>query len=97
MTIVYGRGSVDSRMNLHRKSGSCIETVEGVRCILNNSYVSTVKKFMVYSDVEVMKRSYRVGSISYYLCRVGDSVEYLSGDELLEIALKSIESIEVED
>lgn len=97
MTIVYGRGSVNSRMNLHRKSGSCIETVEGVRCILNNSYVSTVKKFMVYSDVEVMKRSYRVGSISYYLCRVGDSVEYLSGDELLEIALKSIESIEVED
>ena len=97
MSIVYGRGGVGSRMNLYRKSGSSVETVEGVRCILNNSFVGTVKKYMVYSDVEVMKRSYRVGSVSYYLCRVGDSFEYLSGDDLLERALKSIENIEVED
>ena len=44
-----------------------------------------------------MRKGYSVGSISYYLCMVGDSVGYLSGNELLEIALKSIENIEVED
>ena len=94
---VYGDNYSAIRMTLSRYSGTSAVSEDGIRNIFNESSLETVKRFMVYSDVTIMKKSYRVGSISYYLCMVGDSVEYLSGDELLEIALKSIENIEVED
>lgn len=97
LNIVYGDNYSAIRMTLSRYSGTSSVSEDGIRNIFNESSLETVKRFMVYSDVTVMKKSYRVGSISYYFCMVGDSVEYLSGDELLEISLKSIENIEVKD
>ena len=97
LNIVYGDNYSAIRMTLSRYGGTSAVSEDGIRNIFNESSLETVKRFMVYSDATVMKKSYRVGSISYYLCMVRDSIEYLSGDELLEIALKSIENIEVED
>lgn len=97
LNIVYGDNYSAIRMTLSRYSGTSSVSEDGIRNIFNESSLETVKRFMVYSDVTVMKKNYRVSSISYYLCMVGDSVEYLSGDELLEISLKSIENIEVKD
>ncbi len=54
--------------------------------------IKNIKKFLQCSDIKILKKSHRVGDIQYYLCEKGDKLEYLSGTELLDIALESVKS-----
>ena len=49
--------------------------------------------FLRYSDVEIIKASYRVKDTQYFLCREGNELKYLSGTELLDIAIESVKNI----
>ena len=46
--------------------------------------------FLKYSSVEILKQAHRVGNLQYFLCRKGTELEYLSGTELLDMALESV-------
>lgn len=63
----------------------------------NVGSVSLLNSFLSHSNTTILKRSYTVGCVSYYLCVVGNSIEYISGNELLEIALESVKDIKVEN
>ncbi len=48
------------------------------------------RRFMVYSTVEIIKASYRTKDTLYFLCREGSELKYLSGTELVDIAIESV-------
>ncbi len=52
--------------------------------------VTGLRKFLQFSDLKVIRVSYRYNSLQYYLCVKGNSLCYLSGNDLLEIAVESI-------
>ncbi len=52
------------------------------------------RRFMMYSDVEIIKASHRVGDIQYFLCKDGSELKYLSGTELVDIAIESVKDRE---
>lgn len=47
-------------------------------------------KFLQYSNVEILRQTHEEGNLQYFLCRKGTELEYLSGTELLDIALESV-------
>ena len=48
------------------------------------------KAFLQYSEVEIIKEAYKVSDTEYFLCKEGSELKYLSGTELLDIALESV-------
>ena len=59
----------------------------------NGGYKNSIKnieKFLQYSNIGILKQSYRVGDVQYFLCKKDDKLEYLSGTELLNISLESV-------
>lgn len=58
--------------------------------IKSRKAVAGIKKFLQFSDLKVIRVSYRYNSLQYYLCVRDDSLCYLSGNDLLEIAVESI-------
>ena len=56
----------------------------------DNHILSMKKAFLQYSEVEIMKEAYRVNDTEYFLCKEGNELKYLSGTELVDIALESV-------
>lgn len=52
--------------------------------------MSIKKAFLQYSEVEIIKEAYKVSDTEYFLCKEGSELKYLSGTELLDIALESV-------
>lgn len=56
----------------------------------DNHTLSIKKAFLQYSEVGIIKEAYRVSDTEYFLCKEGSELKYLSGTELLDIALESV-------
>ena len=53
-----------------------------------NSGKLSVLNMMAYSEkINVEEVSYRINNVCYYRCRFEDRVEYLSGDDLLNLLI----------
>ena len=49
-----------------------------------------LQRFLQYSNLKIIAASYRYNSLQYYLCDNDGSLCYLSGNDLLDIAVKSV-------
>ncbi len=57
---------------------------------LPNVRTTGLKKFLQYSDIKIIKASYKFNSLQYYLCERNGGLCYLSGNDLLGIAVESV-------
>ncbi len=56
----------------------------------DNHTLNIKKALLQYSEVEIIKEVYRVNGIEYFLCKEGSELKYLSGTELVDIAIESV-------
>lgn len=49
-----------------------------------------IRNFLQYSNIDVLNVSYSYNSLQYFLCRRDGELVYLSGNELLDIAVDSV-------
>ncbi len=67
---------------------------EGLEKIFNDERILPSRdKLLQYSNVKIIKRSYKVKDIQYFLCKMEDKLEYLSGSELIDIAIESVKEL----
>lgn len=57
---------------------------------LPNMRIIGLKKFLQYSNLKIIKASYKFNSLQYYLCERNGGLCYLSGNDLLGIAVESV-------
>ena len=57
---------------------------------LPNMRITGLKKFLQYSNLKIIKASYKFNSLQYYLCERNGGLCYLSGNDLLGIAVESV-------
>ena len=56
-------------------------------------HTSSRDRLLQYSNVKILRKVYRVQGVLYYQCRVGNRLEYLSGTELVDIAIESVKEL----
>lgn len=67
---------------------------EGLEKIFNDERILPIRdKLLQYSNIKIIKRSYKVKDVQYFLCEIEDKLEYLSGSDLVDIAIESVKEL----
>ena len=88
---------VSSKSFIYLKLGKIVSKEKLIRYFNskgdNSKTIRTKGRFMAYSTVGIIKATHRVGDIQYFLCKDGSELKYLSGTELIDIAMESVKNM----